>query len=136
MATWVLADPPYCLSAQRQFLKNPLQPYPQSGKVDTLEVYLTADATHETTMHVEGPSTNELIQNASQGQADAAEQLFERYRARLRHMVTLRMDPRVRARIDPSDVVQETLIVANRKLDEYFGTSPDSVLCLVTSNCC
>jgi len=41
-------------------------------------------------------------------------------------MVALRIDPRVAARIDPSDVVQDALLEASHKLPEYLGTRPVS----------
>jgi RNA polymerase sigma-70 factor (ECF subfamily) len=34
------------------------------------------------------------------------------------------MDPRVRARVDPSDVVQETLVAASRKMHAYLEHRP------------
>jgi RNA polymerase sigma-70 factor (ECF subfamily) len=39
-------------------------------------------------------------------------------------MVVLRMDPRLATRIDPSDIVQETLAEADRRLDEYAAQPP------------
>lgn len=45
--------------------------------------------------------------------------LFERHRAALRRAVELRLDRRVRARLDISDVVQETFLEALRRWPEY-----------------
>ena len=39
-------------------------------------------------------------------------------------MVSLRMDPRLAARLDPSDVVQEVLAEADRRLDAYVRERP------------
>jgi len=39
-------------------------------------------------------------------------------------MIAVRLDPRLTARIDPSDVLQETLTVANRRLNEYLRDRP------------
>jgi RNA polymerase sigma-70 factor (ECF subfamily) len=39
-------------------------------------------------------------------------------------MVRLRLDPRLSARVDPSDVVQETLAEAARRLEEYLHRPP------------
>jgi RNA polymerase sigma-70 factor (ECF subfamily) len=44
-----------------------------------------------------------------------------RYRRRLRRMVELRLDRRLRGRIDPSDVVQEAYLEAARRRVEYLG---------------
>ena len=47
--------------------------------------------------------------------------LFARHRARLRRMVDLRLDRRLQARIDASDVIQEAYVEVVTRLDEYLG---------------
>ena len=47
--------------------------------------------------------------------------LFDQYRDRLRRMVELRLDPRLRARPDASDVVQEAFLDVARDLDAYLA---------------
>jgi RNA polymerase sigma-70 factor (ECF subfamily) len=44
-----------------------------------------------------------------------------RHRRRLRRMVELRLDRRLRGRIDPSDVVQEAYLEAARRREEYLA---------------
>lgn len=68
--------------------------------------------------------TDELVRRAGDGDVQATEKLMERHRARLRQMVAVRMDPRLAARVDPSDVVQETLAEALRKLPDYVRDRP------------
>jgi RNA polymerase sigma-70 factor (ECF subfamily) len=51
-------------------------------------------------------------------------EIFTLHRDRLRFMVSLRLDPRLRARVDPSDVLQETYLNAARRLDEYLREKP------------
>src|SRR5581483_4179215 len=58
------------------------------------------------------------------GDADARAELFRHFRARLVHIVALRMDARLRGRIDPSDVVQEALADAHLSLDDYLHDQP------------
>jgi RNA polymerase sigma-70 factor (ECF subfamily) len=58
------------------------------------------------------------------GDRDAFNDLFDRYRDRLRQAVELRLDPRLRARIDASDVVQEAQMEAYRRLDDYLLRAP------------
>ncbi len=70
------------------------------------------------------PDTDELLQQASQGGASARGQLLERHRERLLKMVAWRLDRRLAARVDPSDVVQEVLVEADRKLDRYLSERP------------
>ena len=65
--------------------------------------------------------TDELLTQAAQGDRRAVEQLLARFRSRLRQMVAVRMDPRLKSRIDPSDVVQDTLMTAARMLPEYLS---------------
>jgi RNA polymerase sigma-70 factor (ECF subfamily) len=39
-------------------------------------------------------------------------------------MIAVHLDQRLLARIDPSDIVQETLVLANRRLDQYLRQPP------------
>jgi len=51
--------------------------------------------------------TNRLLDQAARGDPRAMEMLLARHREGLRRMVALRLDRRLRKRIDPSDVIQE-----------------------------
>ena len=64
--------------------------------------------------------TDELLRRAGDGDRMAVELLLATHRSRLRRMVAVRMDTRLVARMDPSDVVQEALMDAVRKLPEYL----------------
>ncbi len=64
--------------------------------------------------------TEALLDKARGGSQSAVEQLLARHRDRLRQMVAVRIDDRLSARIDPSDVVQETLSVAYKRLSSYL----------------
>jgi RNA polymerase sigma-70 factor (ECF subfamily) len=68
--------------------------------------------------------TDHLLEQAAQGDVDARQQLLGRHRARLRRMVDLRLSPRLAARFDPSDVVQEALAEADRRLADYLRRRP------------
>jgi RNA polymerase sigma-70 factor (ECF subfamily) len=70
------------------------------------------------------PDTDRLIQLARGGDASARDRLLARHRSRLRRMVRLRLDPRLGPRVDPSDVVQEALAEADRRLGEYLRQPP------------
>jgi RNA polymerase sigma-70 factor (ECF subfamily) len=70
------------------------------------------------------PDTEQLLTGVARGDADAREQLLARHRARLRALVALRLDRRLGARVDPSDVVQEALADAARKLAAYVRQRP------------
>jgi RNA polymerase sigma-70 factor (ECF subfamily) len=68
--------------------------------------------------------TDELLNRAARGDLLARQEILVRHRDRLRKMIGLRMDHRLAARIDPSDVVQETLAEAVQKLPEYLRRRP------------
>jgi RNA polymerase sigma-70 factor (ECF subfamily) len=68
--------------------------------------------------------TQELLSRAERGERPAVARLLAMHRQRLRKMVAIRLDPRLVARADPSDIVQETLIVAHEKLPAYLRDRP------------
>jgi RNA polymerase sigma-70 factor (ECF subfamily) len=71
-----------------------------------------------------GPDTDDLLQRTAAGDPAARGMLLQRHRKRLRRMVRLRMDRRLAARLDPSDIVQDVLAQADRRLDEYLRERP------------
>jgi RNA polymerase sigma-70 factor, ECF subfamily len=70
------------------------------------------------------PDTEELLRRAGDGDGEARQQLLARHRERLRRMVAVRLDRRLVARADPSDIVQEALADAHRRLDDYLNHPP------------
>jgi RNA polymerase sigma-70 factor (ECF subfamily) len=64
--------------------------------------------------------TQELLAAARTGNADAVEALMGRHRDSLRRLVGLRLDPALARRVDASDIVQDVLMEANRRLQEYL----------------
>ena len=74
-----------------------------------------------------GPDSTEtrgLLERIQAGDAAAFEALFARHREFLRKFVDLRLDPDVRARVDPSDIVQETQLEAFDRLRDYLKRQP------------
>ncbi len=67
----------------------------------------------------EDVSTQELRRRIAAGSDSAVDTFLGRYRSRLRRMVELRMDPRVAARVDASDIVQDAITEAARRLPHY-----------------
>ena len=55
------------------------------------------------------------------GDRGALAGLFDEHRERLRRMVELRIDARLRARIDASDVLQEAFLDVSNDLDAYLA---------------
>lgn len=65
-------------------------------------------------------NTVELLNDVRGGDSQAVERLLARHRESLHRMIQLRMDQRIKRRVDVSDVVQDVLIEANRRLQDYL----------------
>jgi RNA polymerase sigma-70 factor (ECF subfamily) len=79
-------------------------------------------AMHEVTP--DSVETQQLLQAVRMGDRAAYDRLFDLHRASLRQMVERRLDLRLCARIDPSDVVQEAQMEAFRRLPDYMERQP------------
>ncbi len=62
----------------------------------------------------------DLIERARAGNREALNGLFARHRDRLRRMVEMRLDARLHARLDASDVVQDAYLEVAERLEEYL----------------
>jgi RNA polymerase sigma-70 factor, ECF subfamily len=60
------------------------------------------------------------LERAARGDQTAWAAMLAPHRARLRRMVALRLDRRLKGRIDPSDVLQEALVQAAQGLPKYL----------------
>jgi RNA polymerase sigma-70 factor, ECF subfamily len=60
-----------------------------------------------------------LIQRALAGEEAALAELFDAHRVRLKRMLNLRMNGRLQARVDASDVLQEAYLDLAQRLQEY-----------------
>jgi RNA polymerase sigma-70 factor (ECF subfamily) len=65
--------------------------------------------------------TIRLLQRVSAGEQEIWGKLLTRHQARLRYMVNLRLDRRLKGRIDPSDVIQEAFLDASVHLKDYLA---------------
>lgn len=63
-------------------------------------------------------NSDERLAAARAGDSNALAEIFAQNRARLRRMVEIRIDDRLAGRIDPSDVLQEAFIDAQRRIQE------------------
>jgi RNA polymerase sigma-70 factor (ECF subfamily) len=77
-------------------------------------------------MSASDDNTEALLARVRDGDAAAVMLLFNEHRGRLRQMIAVRMDPRLRSRFDPSDVVQDTLTEASQRLAGYLDNPPSS----------
>jgi RNA polymerase sigma-70 factor (ECF subfamily) len=71
-------------------------------------------------MWTDSAQLQELMDRARRGDKQAQEQLLGQHRDALRRMIALRLDPAIAARLDASDVVQDVLLEASRRLDDYL----------------
>lgn len=63
--------------------------------------------------------TDQLLHQVAAGEPTAAATLLTRHEARLRRMVQMRLDARLASRLDPSDIVQDVLVEAHKRLASY-----------------
>ncbi len=68
----------------------------------------------------EHEKTGELLRNAQEGDTSAIGQLLDRHREPLRRMIQVRLDHKLGRRLDVSDVVQEVMVEASRRLKQYL----------------
>jgi RNA polymerase sigma-70 factor, ECF subfamily len=68
----------------------------------------------------ENEQTQQLLELAKRGDRDATDRLLSRHREALRRMISLRLDRRIQQRVDASDIVQDVLVDADRRLATYL----------------
>ena len=64
--------------------------------------------------------TQELLKQAERGDGEAVGRLLEQHRDSLRRVIHLRLDRAIQRRVDASDIVQEVMLEASRRLPEYL----------------
>lgn len=67
-----------------------------------------------------GAEERDLLERARAGESAALNAIFERYHERLVRMVQVRLDRRLQARVDASDVVQDAYLEVTGRLEEYL----------------
>ncbi len=71
-------------------------------------------------MSSNSPEVQKLLDQAQAGDATAIERLLEHQREPVRRMINLRLDPMIGRRVDASDVVQEVLLEASRRFQDFL----------------
>src|SRR5947209_5480495 len=71
-------------------------------------------------MWPDADQTRALLDRAKSGEAAAVDDLLAKHRDPLRRAVELRLDPALGRRVDASDIVQDVLLEANRRLRDYL----------------
>jgi RNA polymerase sigma-70 factor (ECF subfamily) len=68
--------------------------------------------------------TEILLNRAEAGNRAAIDELMEVHRVRLKKMFRVRLSDWMKARVDASDLVQETLVEASQNLEKYLHNRP------------
>jgi len=71
-------------------------------------------------MWPEGDQTLNLLAEIRDGDSQAVNTLIERHREAVRRLVRMRMDQAIAQRVDASDVVQDVMFEASRRLEDYI----------------
>jgi RNA polymerase sigma-70 factor (ECF subfamily) len=69
-----------------------------------------------------------LLSQARTGRNDSLGALLELYRSHLQALAGLQLHGRLRARVSPSDLVQETFLRASEHFDDFCGTTEQELL--------
>jgi RNA polymerase sigma-70 factor (ECF subfamily) len=73
-------------------------------------------------MNATQPETPELIRRARDGDRQALGQLLDEHRAYLQVLAQRQIDPRLGARLDASDLVQQTCLSALKRIEQFAGS--------------
>jgi RNA polymerase sigma-70 factor (ECF subfamily) len=87
-----------------------------------LQFYYGAEERYD--LNPDASEIEQLLTAAGQGQAGAVDRLLDGHRDLLRRAIGLRLDRRVSARLDVSDVVQDTCLEAAKRLPEFLARRP------------
>jgi RNA polymerase sigma-70 factor (ECF subfamily) len=69
-----------------------------------------------------------LLERARRREVEPLGGLLQLYRNYLTILATTQLDPRLRRRMSPSDLVQETMLAACRDFDQFRGVSERELL--------
>src|SRR5262245_41527935 len=75
-------------------------------------------------VNTDSTQTQRLLDEIARGNRQALEQLLERHRPRLHAFIETRLDAKLRARVDPSDVVQDAQMEVVRRMDDFLRRRP------------
>ena len=67
--------------------------------------------------------TERLLNRIRAGEREAVDRLLEAHRSYLHKFVDVRLDPKLRPRLDASDVIQDAEMEALRRLESYLVCS-------------
>ncbi|MCH9648223.1 MAG: RNA polymerase sigma factor [Deltaproteobacteria bacterium] len=69
-----------------------------------------------------------LIREAKEGSGEALNKLFDRYGARLLSLIRLRMGRSLRQQLESQDLLQQTMLKAFQRIDQFAGGGETSLM--------
>ena len=97
-------------------------------QVNRMEICVAMHPRDSATDQTTSTSVHELEENTRSGSVEALAKLFDLYHPRLLRIVDARMDDRLRSRVDPADLLQETFLELTKKLPAYVEKKSDMSL--------
>lgn len=76
------------------------------------------------TEHYESSVTDDLLERTRRGDQEALGRLFNLHRDYLRRLIETHMENDLRARLDPSDVIQEAQLVVSQRIESFLQKRP------------
>jgi RNA polymerase sigma-70 factor (ECF subfamily) len=77
---------------------------------------------------MEGVNVDQLLESARRGERDPLGELLRSYQNYLTILAASQLDRRLRRRVSPSDLVQETMLAAHRDFPQFRGRSEPEFL--------
>lgn len=71
-------------------------------------------------MWPESDKTLDLLEGIREGNGEAVNRLMDRHRPAIRRLIQMRLDKALARRVDASDVAQDVLFEASRRMDDYI----------------
>ncbi len=90
--------------------------------VDALRIQLTTKSMSDPELTPE--EVEHLVNQVIHGDRAALASLFAHYRDRLGRIIHFRLDHRIRGRVDTDDVLQETYLAAEKRIEHFLHDSP------------
>ena len=78
---------------------------------------------HNSDFDDSGKDDFSLLRRARDGDEGAFNRVLGKHREKLKRMVAVRMNPRLRSRLDASDVIQDTFVEALRTFEQFLSHS-------------
>lgn len=78
------------------------------------------------TFSTDSDQTSVLLERVAGGNSSALERLLRLHRPYLKRVVQMRMEPALAARVDASDIVQETQAVIAKRIGDFIKRQPTS----------